>query len=86
MNLLSGCLCMPLTLPGHGSEATNTHATRGQFLDAEFSMRSISYQIACSATKVDMAKTILYVRYVHLTKAKYILKRQTHPPVREVVT
>jgi hypothetical protein len=29
---------------------------------------------------------MLYVRYVHLTKAKHIHKSQTHPLVREDVT
>jgi hypothetical protein len=29
---------------------------------------------------------MLYVRYLHLTKAKHIHKRQTHPLVREDVT
>jgi hypothetical protein len=29
---------------------------------------------------------MLYVRYVHLTKAEHIYKRQTHPLVREGVT
>jgi hypothetical protein len=29
---------------------------------------------------------MLYVRYIHLTKAKPIHERQTHPHVREEVT
>jgi hypothetical protein len=28
---------------------------------------------------------MLYVRYVHLTKAKHIHKKQTHPRVREML-
>jgi hypothetical protein len=32
--------------------------------------------------KVSISNTMLHVRYVHLTKAEHIHKRQTHPLVR----
>jgi hypothetical protein len=35
---------------------------------------------------VELCRTMLHVRYIHLTKAKLIHKRQTHPLFREDIT
>jgi hypothetical protein len=39
----------------------------------------------CVVQKKDFSVNMLYMRYVHLTKAKPIHKRQTHPLVTEDV-
>jgi hypothetical protein len=55
-------------------------------------MRCSSFQIitfiGLTASRKEKALhiTMLYVRYVHLTKAKPIHKRQTRPLVREDIT
>jgi hypothetical protein len=38
------------------------------------------------SAKARIFNNMLYVRYVHLTKAKHIHKTHTHPLVREDVT
>jgi hypothetical protein len=67
-----------------------------ELLGAVPSIQSVPrlYNMNCSRVKREpgllenlyILQNVLYVRYIHLAKAKPIHKRQTHPLIREDVT